>query len=93
MKETFMRSVGTFMNDTFKLKNNKKIVREKYKTHLKVPSWNQVMYGEKSLDVFEVKVRNNLPYHSISSDNLKGFKKCKFAVRKKMYFYLLSFCY
>ena len=37
-----------FMNNTFKVKENKRLVREQYKLNLETPKWNQVTFGAKS---------------------------------------------
>ena len=63
-----------FMNEIFKLKQNKRLVREKYKLSLKNPKWNQVTFGEKCFKVFGAKVWNNLPYYIKSSQNIEMFK-------------------
>ena len=40
------------MNNIFKVKENKRVVREQYKLNLKTPEWNQVTFGAKSLKVY-----------------------------------------
>ena len=42
-----------FMNDTFKVKENKILVREQYKLNLETPEWNQVTFVAKSLKGLE----------------------------------------
>ena len=37
-----------FMNNIFKVKENKRLVREQYKLNLESPAWNQVTLGAKS---------------------------------------------
>ena len=63
-----------FMNDNFKLKINRREVRDKYKLNLDIPKWNQRTFNYKSLKVVGPKIWNNLPYHIKSSDNLDTFK-------------------
>ena len=36
------------MNNIFKVKENKRLVREQYKLNLETPKWNQVTFGAKS---------------------------------------------
>ena len=62
------------MNDIFKLKINRREVRDKYKLNLDIPNWNQRTFGYKSLNILGPKIWNNLPYHVKSSDNLHAFK-------------------
>ena len=52
-----------FMNNIFKVKENKRLVSEQYKLNLETHEWNQVTFGAKSLKVYESKVRNSLPFH------------------------------
>ena len=59
-----------FMNNIFKVKENKRVVREQYKFNLETPEWNQVTFGAKTLKVYGSKVWNCLP----SSENLIQFK-------------------
>ena len=63
-----------FMNDNFKLKINRREVRDKYKLNLDIPKWNQRTLNYKSLKAVGPKIWNNLPYHIKSSDNLDTFK-------------------
>ena len=44
------------MNNIFKVKGNKKLVRKKYKLNVETPEWNQVNFGAKSLKVYGRKV-------------------------------------
>ena len=41
-----------FMNNIFKVKENKRLVREQYKLNLETPECNQVTFGAKSLKVY-----------------------------------------
>ena len=63
-----------FMNNIFKAKENKRVVREQYKLNLETPEWNQVTFGAKSLKFYGSKVWNNLPSHIKTSENLIQFK-------------------
>ena len=63
-----------FMNNIFKVKENKRLVREQYKLNLETPEWNQVTFEAKSLKVYGSKVWNNLPFHIKPSENLVQFK-------------------
>ena len=62
-----------FMNNIFKVKENKRLVRKQYKLNLETPEWNQVTFGAKSLKVYGSKVWNNLPFHIKTSENLVQF--------------------
>ena len=62
-----------FMNNIFKVKENKRVVREQYKLNLETPEWNQVTFGAKSLKGYGSKVWNNLPSHIKTSENLIQF--------------------
>ena len=93
-----------FMNNTFNnIFNifNKRLVREQYKLNLETPEWNQVTFGEKSLEVYGPKVWNSLPFHIKTSENLIQFKNliknwngnsCSFSLHKVSYS-LVSFFY
>ena len=61
------------MSNTFKLKQNKRLVREQYKLNLKTPEWNQVTFGVKRLKVHRPKIWSSLPFHIKSSENLIVF--------------------
>ena len=63
-----------FMNNIFKVKENKRLVREQYKLNPETPEWNQVTFGAKSLKVYGSKVWNSLPFHIKTSENLVQFK-------------------
>ena len=63
-----------FMNNIFKVKENKRVVREQYKLNLETPERNQVTFGAKSLKVYGSKVWNSLPSHIKASENLIQFK-------------------
>ena len=41
-----------FMKNIFKVKENKRLVREQYKLNLETPKWNQVTFGAKGLKVY-----------------------------------------
>ena len=63
-----------FMNNIFKVKENKGLVKEQYKLNLETPKWNQVTFGAKSWKVYGSKVWNRLPFHMKTSENLVQFK-------------------
>ena len=63
-----------FMNNIFKVKENKRLVREQYKLNLETPEWNQVTFGTKILKVYGPKVWNSLPFHIKTSENLIHYK-------------------
>ena len=44
------------MNNIFKVKEKKRLVREQYNLNLATPEWHQVTFGAKSLKVYEPKV-------------------------------------
>ena len=52
-----------FMNNIFKVKDNKKLVQEQYKSNLETPESNQVTFGVKNLEVYRSKIWNSLPFH------------------------------
>ena len=62
------------MNNIFKVKENKRLVREQYKLHLESLEWNQVTFGAKSLKVHGQKIWKSLTFHIKSSENLIVFK-------------------
>ena len=62
-----------FMNYIFKVKENKRLVREQYKLNLETPELNQLTFEAKSLKVYGSKVWNNLPFHIKTSENLVQF--------------------
>ena len=45
-----------FMNNIFKVKEKKRVVRKQYKLNLETPEWNHVTFGAKSLKVYGSKV-------------------------------------
>ena len=63
-----------FMNNIFKVKENKRVVREQYKLNLETPEWSQITFGAKSLKVYGSKVWNSLPSQIKTSENLIQFK-------------------
>ena len=62
------------MNNIFKVKENKRLVKEQYKLNLETPEWNQVTIGAKSLKVYGSKVWNSLLFYIKTSENLIQFK-------------------
>ena len=63
-----------FMNNIFKVKESKRLVREQYKLNLETTEWNQVTFGAKSLKVHGSKVWSSLLFHIKTSENLIQFK-------------------
>ena len=47
--KTINKLNSEFMNNIFKAKESKKLVREQYKLNLETPEWNQVAFRAKSL--------------------------------------------
>ena len=41
-----------FINNIFKVKENKRLVRKQYKLNLETPEWKQVPFGAKSLKLY-----------------------------------------
>ena len=62
------------MNNIFKVKENKRLVREQYKLNLETPEWNQVTFRAKSLKMYGTKVWNSLTFHVKTSENPIQFK-------------------
>ena len=62
------------MNTISKVKENKRLVGEKYKLNLETPKWNQVSFGAKCLKVYELTFWKSLPFHTKTSKNLIQFK-------------------
>ena len=63
-----------FINNIFKFKENKRLIREQYKLNLESPKWNQVTFGAKSLKMYGPKVWNSLPLHIKTSKILFKLK-------------------
>ena len=51
------------MNNIFKVKENKRLVREQYKLNLETPEWSQATFGAKRLKVYRPKFWNSFPFH------------------------------
>ena len=45
-----------FMNNIFKVIENKRSVREQYKLNVEIPEWKQVTFGAKRLNVYGPKI-------------------------------------
>ena len=58
------------MSNIYKVKENKRKVREQYKLNLETREGNQVTFGAKILKVYGLKVWNNLPFHIKTYENL-----------------------
>ena len=63
------------MSDIFHLRLTDRPPRDKYKLNLEIPKNNQVKYGTRGLRVFGPKIRNSLPHHIKSAENLVTFKR------------------
>ena len=64
----------SFIKDIFMLRMANGLTRENCKLNMEIPKSNQVRFGTKSLRYLGPKVRNSLPYHIKSSENLSIFK-------------------
>ena len=51
------------MNNIFKVKENKRLVREQNKLNLKTPEWNQATFRTKGLNVPGPKIWNSMHFH------------------------------
>ena len=61
------------MNNIYKIKENKSLVREQYELNLETPERNQVTLGAKTLKVYGLKVWNSFPFHIKTYENLIQF--------------------
>ena len=68
------KTINKLNPEIFKIKENKRVVREQFKLNLETPEWNQVTFGAKSLKVYGSKVWKSLPSHIKTSENLIHFK-------------------
>ena len=59
------------MNNIFKVKENKRLLREQYKLNLDTPEWNQVTFLVKRLKVYihQSSEYSSFSYQSISKSN------------------------
>ena len=55
------------MNNIFKVKKNKRLLREQYKLNLDTPEWNQVTFAAKRLKVY---IDQRSEYSSFSYQNI-----------------------
>ena len=55
------------MNNIFKVKKNKRLLREQYKLNLDTPAWNQVTFAAKRLKVY---IDQRSEYSSFSYQNI-----------------------
>ena len=62
------------MKEIFSLMQTGRLVREKYKLNLDIPSYKEVTVGRKTLTFFSPKTWNFLPCHIKSAENLASFK-------------------
>ena len=64
-----------FMSNIFEIKSSDRPVHSQQNLNLKVVRANQVKFSEKSLRVFEPRIRNRLPTHIKNAENLSAFKR------------------
>ena len=60
-----------FINNIFKVKENKALLTEQYKVNLETPEWNQLTSGVKN---YGPNIRSSVPFHIKPSENLNLFK-------------------
>ena len=65
----------SFMNEIFRLRVTNKAVRSQYRLSLDIPEFNQVSFGNNSIQSFGPKIWNSLPPHIKSCENLETFKR------------------
>ena len=63
-----------FINNIFKVKENKAFLTEQYKVNLETSEWNQFTLGVKNLKVYGPNICGSLPFHIKPSENLNLFK-------------------
>ena len=63
-----------FINNIFKVKENKALLTEQYKVNLETSEWNQFTLGVKNLKVYGPNICGSLPFHIKPSENLNLFK-------------------
>ena len=63
-----------FINNIFKVKENKTLLTEQYKVNLETSEWNQLTLGVKNLKVCGPNIWSSLPFHIKPSQNLNLFK-------------------
>ena len=63
-----------FINNIFKVKENKTLLTEQYKVNLETPEWNQLTLGVKNLKVYGPNIWSSVPFHIKPSENLNLFK-------------------
>ena len=84
------------MKKIISLRQTDRPVREKHKSNLDTPSYNQVTFGRKDSTFFGPKTWNSLPYHMKSAENITSFKtmikfwngescSCKICYKKKFF--------
>ena len=59
-----------FINNIFKVKENKALLTEQYKVNLETPEWNQLTLGVKHLKEYGPNILSSLPFHIKPSENL-----------------------
>ena len=63
-----------FINNVFKVKENKALLTEQYKVNLETPEWNQLTLRVKNLKVYGPNIWSSVPFHFKPSENLNLFK-------------------
>ena len=63
-----------FINNIFKVKENKALLTEQYKVNLETPEWNQLTLGVKNLKVYGPNICSSVPFHIKPSENLNSSK-------------------
>ena len=63
-----------FIDNIFKVKENKALLTEQYKVNLETPEWNQLTLGVKILKVYGPNTWSSLPFDIKPSENLNLFK-------------------
>ena len=79
-----------FINNIFKVKDNKTLVRQQYKLIFETRELNQVTFGAKSLKIHRPKIWNSLFF---ISNHLKIYLYCNFSLHKINYSLVLFFYY
>ena len=62
------------MKQIFQLGETNRVVWKHYKLHLSISKFNQVSCGSESQSYYVPKIRNSLPFHKKTSENLKTVK-------------------
>ena len=62
------------MKEIFELRLSSRTVIEQYKLNFNIPKKRQVTFRTKSLEIWDAKICNNLPYQKKSAETLNVFK-------------------